>query len=197
VELGSIFLILALLVIVVLLISRPFFTRKASPENSFDTRLDRECSNLLAERDRILVALQELDFDFTLGKIPGESYTPQRTRLVRRGAEVLRRLDSITSTIEEKDQAIDKATWDGVSINTRQDEQDVETEILGTDRVPSSIDTASTVKPIVNFPDDEFEVLLAKRRRDRWQKSIGFCPSCGDPVRKLDRYCPKCGAKTD
>ena len=52
-----------------------------------------ELSSLLAERDRILNAISELDFDNTLGKIPAEDYPLRREQLVLRGADVLRQLD--------------------------------------------------------------------------------------------------------
>ena len=50
---------------------------------------------LLANRENALNALQELDFDFKLGKIPAEEYSIQRASLLQMGAEVLRRLDEI------------------------------------------------------------------------------------------------------
>ena len=43
-------------------------------------------------------------------------------------------------------------------------------------------------------PDDDIEVMLAKRRRQQKEKLGGFCPQCGGPVRKSDRFCPKCGS---
>ncbi len=36
--------------------------------------------------------------------------------------------------------------------------------------------------------------LIANRRRARSEKSSGFCPQCGKPIQKSDRFCPKCGA---
>lgn len=86
---SSIFLILALLILVVIIVARPFSERSLS-------RLyhsDQELSALLAERERILEALTELDFDHNLGKVPQEIFPSQRADLVRRGAEVLRKLD--------------------------------------------------------------------------------------------------------
>ena len=52
-------------------------------------------SSLLAERERLLNALQELDFDFQLGKIPEEDYPVQRADLLHKGADVLKKLDSL------------------------------------------------------------------------------------------------------
>jgi hypothetical protein len=52
-------------------------------------------SGLLAEKERILSALQELDFDNSLGKIPLEQYPLQRNVLVQKGAEILSSLDKL------------------------------------------------------------------------------------------------------
>ena len=38
------------------------------------TEEEHELSALMAERDRVINSLQELDFDFKLGKIPEEDY---------------------------------------------------------------------------------------------------------------------------
>ena len=89
-ELGAIFLLLGVLVIVVLFVAQPFTENwHAKVQNG------HEISVLLANRDNALIALQELDFDFRLGKIPAEEYSVQRASLLQMGAEVFRRLDEI------------------------------------------------------------------------------------------------------
>ncbi|MBC8507412.1 MAG: zinc ribbon domain-containing protein [Anaerolineales bacterium] len=88
-DIGSIFLILAVLVLTALYVGRPFYDRTSTA----NAHLGMELSSLLAERDRILNAISELDFDNTLGKIPAEDYPLRREQLVQRGAEVLRQLD--------------------------------------------------------------------------------------------------------
>ncbi|MFN3491368.1 MAG: zinc-ribbon domain-containing protein [Anaerolineales bacterium] len=92
-ELGSIFLVLAVLVIVGMYLYAPF-TERAQNINIEDTH---EISALKAERERILTSLQELDFDFKLGKIPPEDYPEQRQTLLQKGADVLRQLDEINA----------------------------------------------------------------------------------------------------
>ena len=89
-ELGAIFLLLGVLVIVVLFVAQPFTEHwHAKVQNG------HEISVLLANRDNALNALQELDFDFRLGKIPAEEYSVQRASLLQLGVEALRRLDEI------------------------------------------------------------------------------------------------------
>lgn len=87
-DLLAVFLLLFVLLLVALYVARPFVTRVRSVRS-----VDQALSTLLAERDRVLTALQELDFDYTLGKIPADDYPAQRETLVQRGAAILRQLD--------------------------------------------------------------------------------------------------------
>ncbi len=89
-DIGSVFLILALMVLVAAFITRPLTQRGPALER----RQPQTTSELLAERERILEALLELDFDHEMGKIPEDLYPSQRTLWAQRGAEVLRRLDA-------------------------------------------------------------------------------------------------------
>ncbi|HSF82094.1 MAG TPA: zinc-ribbon domain-containing protein [Anaerolineales bacterium] len=175
-DIGSIFLILGLLVLVGVFVSRPFFEHRATTISA----AEREVSTLLAERDHILNALQELDFDFNLGKIPEKDYPDQRAVLLQRGAQVLRQLDDFQVGGAEADT---EASLEAAIAARRADGANLAPALNGTGRrlPPSS-------------PDDSLEALIANRRRERNEKSAGFCPSCGKPVQKSDRFCPKCGA---
>ena len=96
-------MILALALLVGMFISRPFLVLESDPEpdgpesgREGQAQENQLRSTLLAERDRLLSTLQELDFDFNLGKIPAEDYPPQRAALTHAAAEALRRLDELT-----------------------------------------------------------------------------------------------------
>ncbi|HEX9616510.1 MAG TPA: zinc ribbon domain-containing protein [Anaerolineales bacterium] len=183
-EIGSIFLILALLILVGLFIARPIFERKAVPVVSLE---DHELSGLLAERDRILTALQELDFDHALGKIPAEDYPLQRAGLLRRGADLLRQIDEFGTLAPEGDF---EARIETAIAARRADAAPVGDGAGG--RGPRT--GAPAGAGLVTVVDDELEARLAARRRERQDRSAGFCPQCGRPVQKSDRFCPKCGA---
>jgi hypothetical protein len=170
-DLGSIFLILALLLLVGLFISRPLLERKSAVVS----QEEHEYSGLLAERDRILDALQELDFDFTLGKIPHEDYPFQRQTLLQRGAAVLRKLDSYQT----------EGSGEGAEVRLE--------AAIAARRLQAAPNSASS-RTVRQAPDDDLEVLIASRRRERSEKAAGFCPKCGRPVQKSDRFCPRCGA---
>ena len=131
---------------------------------------DHELSALLAEYDHTVNALQEMDFDNTLGKIPTEVYHQQRTELLTRGADILRRLDELGPKGEQRD--------------TRS-------------RVEAAVATrradASAKRSAGEIDDDELEALISSRRKARKGKSTGFCPRCGKPILASDRFCPACG----
>jgi hypothetical protein len=92
-DIGSVMLILALAVFVFAFIYQPFRLRQSAPLSQYEMTL----SPLLAERERILEALVELDFDHELGKVPENIYSLQRNKLLQMGAEVLRQIDELQS----------------------------------------------------------------------------------------------------
>jgi len=185
-DLGAIFLTLALLVLVVWFVGRPFFEQQQTFSKVSLLNEDHERSGLLAERDRILNAIQELDFDYALGKIPEEDYPNQRARLIQKGAQVLQQIDAmqIDSNLE------------GVHLHP-------EPELINAGKnkvaLPSRVHSQKhlTIRKLntgFSESDDELEILISERRRARQDKAAGFCPQCGGPLQKSDRYCPKCGA---
>ena len=90
-DLAAILFLVALLLAVSLYLAMPLMGNGARRV----TEETQEVSSLLAERERLLNALQELDFDFQLGKIPEEDYPVQRGDLLRKGADILRKLDAL------------------------------------------------------------------------------------------------------
>lgn len=168
-DVGAILVLLALLLTVGLFLAAPL-TRGAHPPPLGDSP---EVSGLLAERDRVIHALQELDFDFKLGKVPEDAYPEQRASLVKRGAAILQRLDTLPSA------ASSAAPRAG----------DAVARIEQAAAVSSPGDsTADAV-----LADERIESMLAARRAARRGKSAGFCPRCGKPILVSDQFCPNCG----
>ena len=182
---GSLFLILALLIVVGWFIARLLFERQATIVTAVPDQQDHTISTLLAERDRILNALQELDFDHTLGKIPEEEYPVQRAILVQQGAQVLRQLDEFNQQTASQDQ---EARLEAAIAARRADAG--RPVSIGPDGHTAA--SSSKVSQVVEA-DDDVEAILAARRRERQGKSGGFCPNCGRSIQKSDRFCPKCG----
>jgi hypothetical protein len=166
-DIGAVFLILAVVILVGMIVSRPFTNRvpdqAAAPAPTGADQYTR--SNRLAEYDRQLNALQELDFDHRLGKIPDEDYPQQRQALLNDATETLRDLDA-----------------SGVQIPGALPQDDAERR-------------DSVTPPPSAEADRDLEALIAARRRARQEKAGGFCPTCGKPVQESDRFCPKCGAR--
>src|SRR5512143_1598448 len=90
-ELTAIFFSLAVLILVGMYLYAPFMERRARRV----TEEEHELSALMAERDRVINSLQELDFDFKLGKVPEEDYPAQRASLLQKGADILRQIDAL------------------------------------------------------------------------------------------------------
>ena len=161
----SIFLALGIAVFVALYLYAPFLERRARRV----TAEEHEVSTLLAERERALNALQELDFDYKLGKVPEEEYPAQRLMLLQKGAQVLKRLDELTPQ------------------NVRADQQDADIEKAVASRRRKMNTSAS------RLTDDEIESMVVNRRKGRASKAAGFCPKCGKVVMASDKFCPSCG----
>jgi zinc-ribbon domain len=166
VDLSAILLLIALLLGVGLYLAAPLIfdsrRRNRNEESS-------EISSLMAERDRVINSLQELDFDFRLGKIPDEDYPTQRAELLQKGADILRKLDALQPqpiSDEEVEARVERAAA------ARRADAAVKTE-------PPS--------------DDEIESMLATRRKGRKGRSAGFCPKCGKAVLVTDQFCASCG----
>jgi hypothetical protein len=93
VEPVAILLLMGVLVLVGIYVAQPFTKHWRVKEQS-----PLQVSSLLAERERALTALIELDFDNVIGKIPAEEYSTQRASLILKGSDILRQLDEIQGT---------------------------------------------------------------------------------------------------
>jgi hypothetical protein len=164
-ELTAIIFSLAVLILVGIYLYAPFIERRARRI----TEEEHELSALMAERDRVINSLQELDFDHKLGKIPEEDYPVQRANLLQKGADILRRIDSLAPQ----------------SVSAQDTEARLERAIAAR-RADASLAR-------VEASDDDLESMISARRKTRSSKSAGFCPRCGKPVMVSDRFCPSCG----
>jgi rubrerythrin len=175
-DIGSILLNLGLFLLIALFIGRPLFEKGDLVTGS----IEQEHSALLAERDRTISAIQELDFDHSLHKIPSGDYPEQRKALMMRGANILRQLNVFQS---------------GDQVN--EDDNTQLEEIIQSRRkeLAAGGTEAPQGSPGVVSEDDEYEELIAARRRSRSEKSVGFCAQCGGPIQSSDKFCPKCGAR--
>ena len=163
-EIGAILLLLAIFVLATLFVARPFLESRRMSAVSTE---EQELSSLMAERDRLITTLQELDFDQTLGKIPADDYPTMRAELMQRAADVLRKLDALQA-----------------SRSTPADAESRLEAVIAARRA----DAAASPEA-----DDAIEELIASRKAARKEKSAGFCPQCGKAILRSDRFCPHCG----
>jgi hypothetical protein len=164
-ELTAIFFSLAVLILVGIYLYAPFMERRARRV----TEEEHELSTLMAERDRVINSLQELDFDFKLGKIPDEDYPVQRSSLLQKGADILRKIDLLApqaTSVQDTEARLERA-------------------------IAARRADAAAVR--VEVTDDDIESMILSRRKSRKNRSAGFCPKCGKPVMVSDRFCPSCG----
>ena len=177
-DIGSLFLILALFILVLLFIGRPFFEHKLSA--AVVNEPPPALSALLAERDRALSAIHDLDSDHSLGKVSEEDYLGQRAELIQHGVDILRKLDELQPQT--------------VTVQAEEPEEDRFEEAIASRRAARVV-AAPRPNGHGAAPDDQIEVLIANRRRSRSEKSAGFCHKCGSPLQISDHFCPRCGAR--
>lgn len=174
-DIGSIFLLLAIFIPVALYIIRPLIERRMPVTG----QAYQDVSHLLAERDQVIAALQELDDDYHLGKIPEEVYPSQRNAMLQSGADILRQIDALQQTITS---------------TTAEDRLEAAIVARRSSFSPNPALSRKNSNAVPPVPDDDLEQLIASRRRLRQGKAGGFCPRCGQPVQAIDHFCPKCGA---
>ncbi len=169
-EIGSILILLSIFVLAGFIILRPLLEKQAIAISEDE----QAYSTLMAERDRILEALEELEFDYNLGKIPDADFPRRRAVLYQQGAEILKQLDDYESRMPRRVSPQDDLIEAAIQAR-RQDEP-----------------AAPLRQPVRE--DDDIETMLAARRREKLGQSGGFCPQCGQAYQKSDKFCSKCGA---
>jgi ribosomal protein L32 len=166
-DIGTIFLLLALVIFVAGFIFRPF--RAGGPDVWEE---DLTLSGLQSERERILEALVELDFDNELGKVPEDIYPKQRQFLLASGAEVLRKLEEAYGDQVSGDALEDQIAARREQVKDLQDEDDPLEKMISKRRASG----AKPAKQAVKSPS-----------------KAKFCSECGEPVKAGDRFCTACG----
>ncbi len=92
-DIGSILAGLALALLTVAFVAIPLIQHRGKDV----TDKERLSSELQAGRDRVLNNLQELEMDFNTGKILEKDFREQRQALMKKGADILRRIDVLNA----------------------------------------------------------------------------------------------------
>ena len=93
-DIGSILISLALALVTGAYIGMPILIKSGKAVSVED----RQLSEFQAQRDRILNRVQELDMDYTMGKILEGDYSRERQGLMQQGAEVLKAIDALVGS---------------------------------------------------------------------------------------------------
>ncbi|MFO7662031.1 MAG: zinc ribbon domain-containing protein [Chloroflexota bacterium] len=169
--LGSILMGIALLLIVLYYLARPFI----HPEDD-DVRHDREeIDALLIRKATLLRQIRELDDDMEAAKVAPELYNHTRPRIVQQAALVMKQLDE--HGYAEAPAPV--STTVTASVNDQ-----IEAAVRKL-RTPQEIDAA-------------IEAAVKETRQKEpvpTNGAIRFCPQCGRRVELDERFCAGCGHK--
>jgi len=129
---------------------------------------------LLANRERVLTQLRDLDFDRTMGKINEVDYAAQRAQLVAEGVAILKQLDALGAAASQPGgEPADEIEAAVAQVRARR-------------AAPAPVDV-----------DAEIEAGVAAAAARRASKPSGsdkvFCPQCGAEAVPGDRFCARCG----
>jgi hypothetical protein len=164
---GSILLGVAVLVLVLLYLARPF----AAAEDD-EKRVDREAVDaLLLRKESLLRDIRELDDDYESAKVAPELYRHTRPQLLKQAALVMKQLDEHGYTELPA----------GAGISPDLDRQ-----------IEAAVSRLRTPEQL----DAQIEAAVLRTRSATPAPINGqtqFCPQCGRRVEPDDRFCPKCG----
>jgi len=97
-EFSSILIVIIIFILSGVFIMRPFLVDEKTPGRASSSRTD----SLLAEKDRLLLAIEELDQEFELDKISSAEHNRNRDILLAEAAEVIKQLDKIQKPSKSK-----------------------------------------------------------------------------------------------
>jgi hypothetical protein len=177
-DIGLILIGAALVILVAFLVGQPLLDNRTRREPE-----PGEADRLRQERDQLLVALRDLDFDYSLGKLIEEDYTPLRADLVRQGAEVMKQLDAVGQA-PQSPQPPGAARPPAAASDS-----DIEQAIAARRQSrPKETRAACPRCGAPTQPADDFCPRCGAALRLT-------CPKCGTAAQAGDQFCAKCGTK--
>ncbi|MCE7948422.1 MAG: hypothetical protein DYG88_13445 [Chloroflexi bacterium CFX4] len=95
-SLGGYLLLIFFSAFALLIILLPLLSRRTKTKSEFTVEFGKMplVQQLAQEREAVLQALRDLEFDYQTGKITHEDYLPQRKALMKHAAELLQHLEA-------------------------------------------------------------------------------------------------------
>ena len=90
-EFSSLLIVIFIFVLSGIFIMRPFLVDEKTPRKAGSSRND----SLMAEKERLLLAIEELDLELELEKISSEEHHRNRDILLAEAADVIKQLDKL------------------------------------------------------------------------------------------------------
>jgi len=97
-EFSSLLIVILIFVLSGFIIMRPLLVEEKTTRKSGSSRTD----SLMAEKERLLLAIEELDQEFELEKISSVEHNRNRDILLSEAAEVIKQLDKLQKTGSSK-----------------------------------------------------------------------------------------------
>lgn len=166
---------------------------------------DAQLTDLLSERDVVLQALRDLDFDYRMGRLSDQDYQALRARYAARGVAILQHLDAAAGLASEQE-----ALEEGIEAEIRRlRERPAREPVKEAVRAPAAVSLEEAIEEEVRRlrarPAPAGAKPTRKAARAEARQKAGRCPNCGQPYlpgvkfcarcgRTLVRVCPSCGA---
>ena len=197
---GSLLLGIALLLVVGLVILRPFLLSSPS-EATFAHAADPVTMKqaLEAQKDALLEQIRDLDFDRQTGKVPEDKYRQRRAQLTAEAAQIFRQLEAMASADNGAGQA--ESGEGAIAVD------EIEAAVAQLRKRPSAADSGTSdeaaeaeieaaIARFRNRPDGngtQDETRPASTASHATEKKSRFCPQCGEPHDNDDKFCAYCG----
>jgi hypothetical protein len=179
----------------------PLFGRVRRREVAL-SEVDPELSDLLSERDTVLQAIRDLDFDYRLGKLSDEDYKALRAQYTARGVAILQQLDAAAGLAGEPAPASEPG------VESLDEVIEAEVRRLREHRAPTeprpaappAADLEAKIEAEVRklrarpkpaaTPSPQPQPVAAEVSASQ---AVGRCPDCNEPYLPGDKFCARCG----
>jgi len=154
-ETGAILVVAAILIFVIGFIIQPLL----DDDNKNQTKSNDNVSHLLAERDRLMDAILELDFDHDIGKVPENVFEEHRADLSSRTINVMKELEDA-----------------GISIDEASEKENKQSDRVALDDIEQMIEARRAAQS--KTKGEKFCSECGTKN----QKGDNFCTSCGNAL---------------